>query len=325
LKSKGAFYNLNADQIIYLNSQGVTQSEINALIGGSNATSAPAAPAIAAVAASPAVPAVPASAGIPSAVPAPPPAVTAPVVPTAAAVPTVATAAAPSLDTFRAELASSGTWVDVPGYGLCWRPAVASADPYWKPYCDNGHWVYSAEGWAWQSDYQWGDVVFHYGRWFQDAAGGWLWMPGYDWAPAWVCWRHTDGYCGWAPLPPAAVFRPGVGLWYNGRVAVDVDFGLGPAAFTFVGYDHFWDHNFHPFLVPHERVAVFYGRTVIMNGYRVDHGRFVVEGIGRERVALYTHHDVRVEVVVHDAHVRHEQVARRIVHEERRDDRRFHH
>ena len=35
-----------------------------------------------------------------------------------------------------------------------------------------------------------------------------------------------------------------------------------------------------------------------MNGYRLDHGRFVVEGIGRERMATLTHHDMRVEVEI---------------------------
>jgi len=198
-------------------------------------------------------------------------------------------------------------------------------DPYWRPYCDQGHWVYTAEGWLWQSDYPWGDIPFHYGRWSRDALG-WVWVPGYDWAPAWVCWRHAEGYCGWAPLPPGAVFRAGVGLWFNGRLAVDVDFGLGAAMFTFVPYDRFWEHNLHAYFVPHERVQLFFGRSVIMNGYRLDHGRFVVEGLGRERVASLTRRDVRVEVVVggHGVIREREVVAPRVViREERkvRDDR----
>ena len=73
-------------------------------------------------------------------------------------------------------------------------------------------------------------------------------MPGYDWAPAWVCWRHAEGFCGWAPLPPEAMFKAGVGLWFKGRLVVDVDFGLGPEMFIFVPYDRFLDRNFHAYL-----------------------------------------------------------------------------
>ena len=222
-----------------------------------------------------------------------------------------------------------GVWMEVPGYGLCWRPSVAAADPYWRPYCDQGHWVYTADGWFWQSDYPWGDIAFHYGRWTRDALG-WVWVPGSDWAPAWVCWRHAEGYCGWAPLPPGAVFRAGVGLSFNGRLAVDVDFGLGAAMFTFVPYDRFWEHNLHGFLLPHERIGFIFGRSVILNGYRLEHGRFIVEGIGHERIATLTHRDVRVEVVVgHGGPRPHEVVVapRVVVREEKfkgRDERKDH-
>jgi hypothetical protein len=82
--------------------------------------------------------------------------------------------------------------------------------------------------------------------------------------------------------------------------------------FTFVPYDRFWDHNLHAYLLPRERVGIFFGRSVIMNGYRLDHGRFVVEGLGRERMASLTHHDIRVEIVVGHGGVRgHEDFDRR--------------
>jgi hypothetical protein len=212
-----------------------------------------------------------------------------------------------------------GTWMDVPGYGLCWRPSVAATDPYWRPYCDQGHWLYTADGWVWQSDHPWGDLVFHYGRWYRDAFG-WVWVPGYDWAPAWVCWREADGYCGWAPLPPGAVFKPGVGLWFNGHLAVDVDFGLGAGLFVFVPYGHFWEHNLHAFILPRERVEIVFGRSFIRNGYRCEHGRFVVEGLGRERMATLTHHEIRVgEPGPHDKVRAHEEAERRTLHDEHKD------
>jgi Family of unknown function (DUF6600) len=285
IRNTGAYYSLSADQIIYLNSQGVTQGEIKALLGpGASSAAVPA----------PVAPAPPPPAPPPGAVTAPlvPPPDTAP--PSAMTTPAVAAGPAPGLDSFQAQLAPYGTWVNMPGYGLCWRPAVAVNDPDWRPYSDQGYWVYTADGWYWQSDYPWGAVTFHYGRWYRDSLG-WLWVPGYDWAPAWVCWRQADGYCGWAPLPPGAVYRTGVGLMFGGRVVVDVDFGLGPDAFVFVSYDHFWDHRLRGFILPRERVRLVFGRSVIHNGYRVAGGHFVVEGLGHERVAVLTHHEVRVE------------------------------
>jgi hypothetical protein len=230
------------------------------------------------------------------------------------------TPAAPTVtfDGFQAQLSSSGTWIEVPGVGQCWQPTIALTDPYWRPYFDHGHWAYTDAGWSWQSDYTWGSIVFHYGRWtrFQER---WVWVPGYDWAPAWVCWREAEGYCGWAPLPPAAVYRAGVGLYFHDGLALDVDFGLGIDAFTFVAYDHFWDVDYHPFLLPHERMEFIFRNSHVLNGYRVDHGRFVVEGLGHEHLGLLTHHDVRV---VHELHDEHGGRDMRDFHSDRPDDSR---
>ena len=281
IRNSGATYNLTTDQIILLTKEGVSQTVIKALMSGPAAVAAPA----------PAAPTAPAPAPAPVAAPAPSP------VPAASA----PADAAPTLDTFQPQLAPYGNWIQVPGYGLCWQPTVAVTDPTWRPYFDQGHWIYTDAGWSWESDYPWGGIAFHYGRWCL-FNGGWVWVPGYDYAPAWVCWRESDGYCGWAPLPPGAEYRVGVGLFYGGRPAVDVDFGLGVDAFTFVGYDHFWDHDLRPFHMPHDRVVVFFHGSHILNGYRMDHGRFVVEGLGHDHIALVTHHEVRVEVSLHGIH-----------------------
>jgi hypothetical protein len=284
IKNSGATYSLTADQIISLKSQNVSDPVIKALISGGSAPVSPTpAPTIATPPPAPATPA-----------PAAPP--------VAGSAPTAPPPGAPgvSFEAFQAQLAPYGSWIQVPGYGLCWQPAVAVTDPLWRPYFDAGHWIYTDDGWSWQSDYPWGNIAFHYGRWFR-YNGVWAWAPGYDWAPAWVCWREAEGYNGWAPLPPTAVYRPGVGLYYNGALALDVDFGLGPDDFTFVPYDHFWDFHLRAFFVPHDRVALFFHHSHILNGYRVDHGRFVVEGLGRDHVFAMTHHDVRIE---HDRHDR---------------------
>jgi hypothetical protein len=302
---------LSADQILYLHAQEVPQNVIKALMPAGNATVA-----------APAVPPAPNNTPPPIS---PAPQVYAPAPATPGPPPTPMPAPPPttvSLDNFRSQLAPYGTWLDLPGYGLCWRPLVSVTEPYWRPYCDQGHWVYTADGWFWQSDYPWGDIAFHYGRWFRDSVG-WVWVPGYDWAPAWVCWRHTEGYCGWAPLPPGAVFKVGLGLSFGGRIAADIDFGLGVDAFTFVPYDRFWEHNLHGFILPHDRLLGVYRRSVILNGYRYDHGRFIVEGLGRDRIARFTHHEVRVEEIRgRDEHFRgHVEPERRPANDEKRDHR----
>ena len=222
-------------------------------------------------------------------------------------------AATPTLDYFQSQLAPYGNWMNLPGYGLCWQPAV---NPGWRPYYDGGYWAYSDDGWYWQSDYPWGDIAFHYGRWAYTAAG-WVWVPGYDYAPAWVVWRHADadGYVGWAPLPPGAVFVDGGWMFHGAHVGVDFDFGLGAGFFTFVGYDHFWEHDFRHFVVPHDRLAIIYRRSVFENHYRLDHGRFINEGLNRDHVAAFTHHEIRS---VAAQELRHEEERRNV--EIRHDD-----
>src|ERR1700742_2282003 len=77
--------------------------------------------------------------------------------------------------TFYDQLSPYGQWVNDPDYGYVWMPEV-SAD--FKPYATDGHWVYTDEGWTWDSDYAWGWAAFHYGRWFFKDGYGWMWLPG---------------------------------------------------------------------------------------------------------------------------------------------------
>jgi len=212
----------------------------------------------------------------------------APVVVAAAAAAVVP--ATPTLDYFRDQLTPYGQWVEVPGAGLCWQPAVALG---WRPYYDGGHWVYTDEGWYWQSEYPWGDIAFHYGRWSYTPPYGWLWAPAFDFAPAWVVWRHTDEYCGWAPLPFGTVLVGGEWSFRGARVGVDFDFGLSAGFFSFVACDHFWEHDFRHFIVPRDRLVLVFGRSAVINRYHLDHGRFVNEGIRVERMAQLSHRDVR--------------------------------
>jgi hypothetical protein len=104
-----------------------------------------------------------------------------------------------SFDTFQEGLSPYGEWVTVPGYGRAWRPAHVAAG--WRPYY-YGRWEWTDEGWLWVSDEPWGWATYHYGRWTYDGYAGWVWVPGYQWAPAWVTWRYSPDYIGWAPLGP---------------------------------------------------------------------------------------------------------------------------
>jgi hypothetical protein len=200
---------------------------------------------------------------------------------------------------FHDQLSPWGTWVEVPGVGACWQPsaAVTGISPDWRPYYDNGQWVQTDNGLYWQSEYQWGDIPFHYGRWILQPGYGWVWVPDYTWGPAWVFWRQddVDGCIGWAPLPYGAVFING-GFWWHGvAVGVDFDFGLGMACFTFCPYGHFHEPFFRmrghewAYHIGQDRMRAFYGHSVIRNEFRRDeHGRFVNNGIGRDRIEHLT-------------------------------------
>ncbi|MGD0338314.1 MAG: DUF6600 domain-containing protein [Bacteroidota bacterium] len=102
-----------------------------------------------------------------------------------------------------------GEWVDISDFGYCWHPA--GIDRHWRPYM-NGRWVWSDYGWYWVSYDDWGWAPYHYGRWMYDDYYGWIWVPDYEWGPSWVQWRYTNGYIGWAPLPPRAGFHFSIGI-----------------------------------------------------------------------------------------------------------------
>ncbi len=117
-----------------------------------------------------------------------------------------------SYQNFYDALSPYGEWIDNPEYGYVWMPNVG---PDFKPYATNGNWVYTEEGWTWASNYSWGWAPFHYGRWFYQDGYGWMWMPGNEWAPAWVSWRRSPDYYGWAPLGPSVSVTVATGGGYN--------------------------------------------------------------------------------------------------------------
>jgi hypothetical protein len=145
-------------------------------------------------------------------------------------------------------LSPHGLWVYQPPYGYVWIPKVYRYG--WRPY-SYGSWVWTDYGWTWISDWEWGWIPFHYGRWEWDDYLGWFWVPDTVWGPAWVSWRRSHLYIGWAPLPPDARFIPGVGI--RGVTSLFPD-----RCWVFVDYPHFYRTHIYRNMLPLER-----NRTII--------------------------------------------------------------
>ena len=167
-------------------------------------------------------------------------------------------------DYFYDALSPYGEWSYHPRWGRVWSP-YAGAD--FRPYYSNGYWQNTFEfGWTWVSDYPWGRIPFHYGRWVYDPFDGWIWLPGYVWAPSWTIWRSGGGYLGWFPMPPTNDFLLGVEIYRNDWHNWDRGFGYadwyGPhygsnwlfAHWAFVRRDRFGDRDFRRSEAPRNRV-----------------------------------------------------------------------
>jgi hypothetical protein len=201
---------------------------------------------------------------------------------------------------FYDSLSPYGSWMYVSDYGWCWQPTVAVVDRGWRPYGPRGHWVYSTSGWYWHSDYSWGWAPFHYGRWHMAGHRGWLWVPDRVWGPAWVSWRVTDDYCGWAPLPPAAVYRPGFGFsYYGSSVGVSFGFGLGYDAYCFAPVSRFHDRHVWRHSVYGHHAHTYYNRSYVHNRYDWNKDRHhpVNNGVPRQQIERAIQRELRpVEV-----------------------------
>jgi hypothetical protein len=116
-----------------------------------------------------------------------------------------------ALSDFRSSLEPYGNWQDDPSYGTVWTPDAAQVGAAFQPYDTNGGWDYADGSPVWVSNYEWGWVCFHYGRWAW-SGGRWVWIPGREYAGAWVSWSVGDdefAYVGWAPLGPAWIWWAG--------------------------------------------------------------------------------------------------------------------
>jgi len=294
IQNSQAPFNLTADNVLYLKDVGLPPQVTSAMLSHDSALrSQPQQYAPAAVA--------PASA--PAAAPAAPAPVPPAAAPAAVAAPAPAYVTSPPAEVtyFYNDLSPYGSWVYLEGYGWCWQPRAVVISPSWRPYCDGGYWVYSDVGWYWQSSYSWGWAPFHYGRWYAHPRCGWVWTPDRVWGPAWVTWRVAGDSCGWAPLPPHAVFDLNLGWCYNGvTVGASFGFGLGINAFAFVSFGNFCNRDLGHYRLPPAQVTTIYHQTTIINNYTVVNNNIVHRGIPVERVSAASRTPVP-RATVHDA------------------------
>ncbi len=174
-----------------------------------------------------------------------------------------------SVSLFYRQLAPHGRWFRHPRWGWAWFPIGVPAD--WRPY-SRGSWQWTDEnGWYWVSDEPFGWAVYHYGRWAYDGEYGWIWIPGGTWGPAWVSFRYSDDYIGWAPLPPETLDAP----YGWDAVYVDLDADYYVPRWFFVERRYFLDRGVYAHRLDGRRNRDFIRVTATATKYeRGRHGVF---------------------------------------------------
>lgn len=171
---------------------------------------------------------------------------------------------------FYASLSPHGTWIDI-GYGaIAWKPTIMVRT--WKPYYQ-GRWVWSDYGWYWYSYEPFGHIVYHYGRWYYDDYYGWIWIPDYEWAPAWVEWRYSDTYIGWAPLSPYGVFSISIGIHFTHNYVIPY------TNWHYVHVNHFYSPYLTSYYVAPKYKYRIHSRTKHRTNYAYYNGKVRNNGI----------------------------------------------
>jgi hypothetical protein len=161
-----------------------------------------------------------------------------------------------SYSLFYTKLEPFGVWRETSTYGYVWQPREAMQSRTWRPYT-NGRWVYTDAGWTWISDESFGWATYHYGRWMRLRGIGWVWVADNEWAPAWVSWRVSNDYVGWAPLPPEARFERDTGI----RNWADNYYEIGPQQYCFVPTREIGTKSIERVVVPPEQNVTIVNQT----------------------------------------------------------------
>lgn len=171
---------------------------------------------------------------------------------------------------FYNNLTPYGTWIEINNGVVVWRPSIVRLD--WSPY-QEGRWIWTNDGWYWNSYEPFGYITYHYGRWYFDDYYGWLWYPDYDWAPAWVEWRYDDDYIGWAPLSPYASFSISTGIFFS------YTYYAPYYHWHFVTFKHFCNPHVYNYYVPTKQKYRIYSNTKYRTNYGYNNGRIQNKGV----------------------------------------------
>ena len=188
-----------------------------------------------------------------------------------------------SFSVFYNSLKPYGRWTHHPKYGQIWISNTRG----FSPYSTGGHWAYTDYGWTWVSDYDWGWAPFHYGRWAYERNYGWYWVPDYEWAPAWVAWRSSGDYYGWAPLSP--------GL----SIGVDLSFGnvIPYDRWVFAPHRYITSRYISRYYVPRSRNTVIIKNTRVINNVTVKNNVRYVGGPRKDEVEKINHTKIQTLTV----------------------------
>jgi hypothetical protein len=184
---------------------------------------------------------------------------------------------------FYDKLSPYGEWIWTPEYGWVWHPLDVWED--WRPYT-YGQWVYTQYGWTWSSHFDWGWAPFHYGTWALLDYIGWVWVPGRVWAPAWVMWRYSDAYVGWAPI------LAGYSYWYGWAY-----YPVYYSHWTFINWNHFCDSHPHHHYLPRKGVRDAFQHSYFPRRCREKGGISCHRGLSRTLVSKQTKVQIKARVV----------------------------
>ncbi len=178
---------------------------------------------------------------------------------------------------FYSQLSPYGSWIEVDYGVIVWRPTIIRAN--WMPY-QMGRWIWTYDGWYWDSYEPFGFITYHYGRWYYDDYYGWLWYPDYEWAPAWVEWRYDNNYIGWAPLHPYAVFSVSVGIYFTHNYYTPYYY------WNYVGYGNFCDpYVYNYYVAPGYKYRIHSG-TKYRNNFVYYNGRIQNRGVDVKYISV---------------------------------------
>jgi hypothetical protein len=209
-----------------------------------------------------------------------------------------------NLSLFYEALAPYGTWSRDTESGWVWEPTDGVRNANWRPYANDGHWIWTDHGWYWQSDAPYAWATFHYGRWGRNSSRRWVWVPDNVWGPAWVDWRQSDEHYGWAPLPIGSRYEAGLGFSLRGQhIGFEFHSILSERDYTFVPSTRFLDLNVGLFFEPERRRHDVYQRTrSVNNTYIYNDNRIINNGVTINVVERATNRKIE-RITVVDANI----------------------